>query len=203
MNQQQQIILRKTYDVKKGYVFKMIYFTSDLHFCHDREFIYGPRGFKSVYEMNDTIIKNWNEMITWDDEVYVLGDIMLNDISQGLKCWNQLVGRKHIILGNHDVGTRPDQYKECHDTIVEGYAMPLRVDHRHLFLSHYPTISDHYERGDSFRDCEINLCGHTHTNDRFADFDKGMIYHVELDAHDNRPVSIGRIIEDIKKRIGI
>ena len=32
-----------------------IWFTSDLHFCHDRDFIYGPRGFKSVQEMNEAI----------------------------------------------------------------------------------------------------------------------------------------------------
>ena len=33
-----------------------IFFTSDLHFMHDREFIWGPRGFKDVYEMNEAII---------------------------------------------------------------------------------------------------------------------------------------------------
>ena len=28
----------------------MIYFTSDTHFGHDREFIYGPRGFKNLHD---------------------------------------------------------------------------------------------------------------------------------------------------------
>ena len=49
----------------------------------------------------------------------------------------------------------------------------------------------------------IDLCGHTHTDDRFADFDNGLIYHVELDAHDNRPVRIDQIIEDIKDKCGV
>ena len=51
-----------------------IWFTSDLHFCHDREFIYGPRGFKSVHEMNDAIIKNFNDTVAWDDDLFILGD---------------------------------------------------------------------------------------------------------------------------------
>ncbi len=199
MNQQQQIILRKTYDVKKGYVFKMIYFTSDLHLCHDREFIYGPRGFKSVYEMNETIVKNWNELITWEDEVYVLGDIMLNDISQGLKYWNQLVGTKHIILGNHDTDTRIGLYGQCHNTTVEGFAMRMKCENNTFFLSHYPTlVGNNHEEDKPLRNCVINLCGHTHTKDRFADIDKGLIYHVELDAHDMRPVGIDQVIDDIR-----
>ena len=51
----------------------MIYFISDTHFNHDREFVYGPRGFKSVKEMNETLIKNWNETVTNEDDIYVLG----------------------------------------------------------------------------------------------------------------------------------
>ena len=40
----------------------MIYITSDLHFCHDRGFIYGPRGFKSVHEMNEVNPLCWTEL---------------------------------------------------------------------------------------------------------------------------------------------
>lgn len=58
----------------------MIYLTSDLHFCHDKDFIYGARGFDSVDDMNAAIIENWNALINDDDEVYVLGDLMLKDI---------------------------------------------------------------------------------------------------------------------------
>ena len=47
----------------------MIYFTSDLHLNHDRDFIYVPRGFNSVHEMNEAIIYNWNNNITEGDTV--------------------------------------------------------------------------------------------------------------------------------------
>lgn len=36
----------------------MIYFTADLHFGHNKEFIYKKRGFNSVDEMNNKIIEN-------------------------------------------------------------------------------------------------------------------------------------------------
>ena len=47
----------------------------------------------------------------------------------------------------------------------------------------------------------INLCGHAHTLDRFADFDKGLIYHCEVDAHDNKPVLLDDIIQEIKTKV--
>ena len=61
----------------------MIYFTSDLHFGHNREFIWGPRGFKSSWEHDETIVKNWNSLITEEDDVYILGDLMLGDNAAG------------------------------------------------------------------------------------------------------------------------
>ena len=180
----------------------MIYFTSDLHFCHDKDFIYGPRGFKSVGEMNDAIIKNWNSIVTPADTVYVLGDIMLKDNKNGLKCWEKLVGKKCVILGNHDSNPRVDCYRNSPDTEILGYAVPFKYGKYHFYLSHYPSLTANYDQDDPLSMQVINLCGHTHTKDRFSDMDKGLIYHVELDAHDNKPVSIDKILEDIKKYRG-
>lgn len=36
----------------------MIYFTSDLHFGHDKDFIYKSRGFNSIGDHDNTIIEN-------------------------------------------------------------------------------------------------------------------------------------------------
>ena len=35
----------------------MIFFTSDLHINHDRDFIWGARGYEDVIEHNEDIIK--------------------------------------------------------------------------------------------------------------------------------------------------
>ena len=180
----------------------MIYITSDLHFGHEREFLYGPRGFTTISEHDQKIIENWNSIVKDDYIVDVLGDIMLNDNINGRKCWNQLRGEKHVIWGNHDSDVRKEILAECHNTYLDGYSMPFKYKHYNFYLSHYPSIVSNYDADKPLRARVINLCGHSHTQDKFKDFDKGLIYHVELDAHNNTPVSIDQIIKDIKERIG-
>ena len=54
-----------------------IYLTSDLHLGHDREFIWKARGFNSIQQMNETIVETWNRTVDDDDDIYILGDVML------------------------------------------------------------------------------------------------------------------------------
>ena len=67
----------------------MIYFSSDHHLQHNKNFIYEPRGFKNIYEMNNTIIKNFNSIITWEDDFYLLGDNFLGELESGISLFNQ------------------------------------------------------------------------------------------------------------------
>ena len=53
------------------------FFIADTHFNHDREFIYRVRGFNNIQDMNNTIINNWNNAISCNDQVYFLGDFFL------------------------------------------------------------------------------------------------------------------------------
>ena len=53
-----------------------IWFTSDTHFFHNKNFVYEPRGFTSVEEMNEEIVKRWNEKVGPNDIIYLLGDII-------------------------------------------------------------------------------------------------------------------------------
>lgn len=176
-----------------------IFFTSDLHFCHDRDFVYQPRGFSSIYEMNEAIVKNWNEVVRYGDCVYILGDIMLNNNEQGISLLNRLNGNKYIIIGNHDTDTRVRMYEAvCYETIL-GYAHIEKIGGQRFYLSHYPTLTSNIREEKPLSKRMVNLCGHLHTQDRFCDIDKGLIYHCELDAHNNTPVSIEEIISDIRK----
>jgi len=42
----------------------MIWFTSDTHFSHNKDFIFKDRGFGSIQDHDETLIKNWNEKIS-------------------------------------------------------------------------------------------------------------------------------------------
>lgn len=177
----------------------MIYFTSDLHFCHDREFIYKPRGFNTVWEMNNTIMKNWNNLIEYDDTVYILGDLMLNDNEEGIELLKNLNGKKKIIFGNHCTNTRIELYKNLPNTEVRGWADRLDYNGYHFYLSHYPTLTSNLDGGRSLKQRILNLFGHTHSKDKFYQ-DNPTMYNVALDAHNNTPVSIEQIIEDMKAK---
>lgn len=177
-----------------------IWFTSDWHFCHDREFIWGPRGFKNVYEMNEAIVKNYNEVVGPEDDVYMLGDAMLNDNEAGLKYIKQLKGKIHIICGNHDTTTRLEAYNNCWNVVEVCTAKYLKIKKYSFFLCHFPTMTSNLDEDKHLSQKLINLFGHTHQNTKFYK-DMPTMYHVGVDSHNCYPVEFNTIIEDIRKKM--
>lgn len=174
----------------------MIYFTSDLHLFHDREFLYKPRGFDNVDDMVKVLIENWNNTVTDEDDVYILGDLMLNDNDKGMEVLRQLKGKLHIILGNHDTDTRVTLYKNLVNVVEITYATIIKYKKYHFYLSHYPTMTGNLENG-HLSEILINLFGHTHQQVNFYN-DIPWMYHVGLDSHNMQLVSLDQIIEDCK-----
>lgn len=180
----------------------MIYLTSDLHFNHDKEFVWKARGFNSVEEMNEEIIKRFNSRVQKDDTVYILGDIcMSGNLEKNKELIERLNGNLYIILGNHDTNNRITMYFECKNvkTII-GYADVLNYRKYRFYLSHYPTNTANYDCEEPLRARTINLCGHIHTKDKLCDIkEEGSLrYHVEVDAHNCYPVLIDDIITELK-----
>jgi calcineurin-like phosphoesterase family protein len=56
------------------------WFISDTHFSHSNIIRYTGRPFKTAEEMNGCLIKNWNDCIDADDQVFFLGDFGLDDV---------------------------------------------------------------------------------------------------------------------------
>jgi len=178
----------------------MIYITSDLHFCHNRDFIYEARGFESVEEMNEAIVQRWNQTVSQSDDVYILGDLMLNDDSEGMRLIDKLNGQTfHIIRGNHDSSSRSNRYRFINRVLHVVNSEYLDYKGYHFYLSHYPTLTSNFDHDKPLKSRLINLCGHSHVTNPFEDWDRynAPIYHCEVDAHNCYPVSLDTIINDI------
>ena len=80
----------------------MIYYISDTHFRDQKIFDKCKRPFKSLEDMERTIVTKWNARVKDDDIVYVLGDIGKDDDSSTIDIFKELKGHKHLIIGNHD-----------------------------------------------------------------------------------------------------
>ena len=176
-----------------------IFATSDLHFCHNREFIWGARGFKSIEEHDAEIIKRWNEVVTAEDDVYILGDLMLGDNAHGIHCLSQLNGKLHILTGNHCTSARQKLYHTL-ENMVEfcGYATTIKYKKKQLYLSHYPTITSNMEANP--HQAVFNLYGHTHQTTNFYN-GQPFMYHVGVDSHNCYPVLLDDVITEIKNEI--
>ena len=176
----------------------MIYISSDLHLNHNKNFIYEPRGFSSIEEMNQTIIKNFNEIITPEDDLYLLGDNFLGGLETGIELFKQIPGKIHLICGNHDTNNRKNALMNC-DNVVEdcGFANILPVKKWHFYMSHFPTITTNFDDYKKFlKQRTLNLHGHTHSKEKFNEYGG---YNVAVDAHNCFPVSIEQIKNNFKE----
>lgn len=178
-----------------------IFCTSDLHLGHNQPFLYESRGYASIEHHDENIVRIWNENVRPDDTVIILGDLMLNNNNGGINKLRRLNGHKMIILGNHDTQAREELYENLWDTEVLGYAMPFRYQGYSFYLSHYPCLVSNYDADKPLKRRTIALAGHNHTKDKWCDWDKGLIYHVEWDAH-GKPILLDDIITDIKEKLG-
>lgn len=177
---------------------KKIWFTSDTHFFHDKEFLWGDRGFNSTEEMVEKIIENWNMVVSPEDEVYHLGDVMLSDTERGLGALKRLNGKIHIIRGNHDSDQRAAAYLNCPNVVDVQWATMLKYKRRMFYLTHFYAVAKTPQSGGNKQGI-IVLHGHTHQKNNFTN-NNYYVYHVGLDSHNLFPVSLDQIIEDIGEK---
>ena len=179
-----------------------IFITSDTHFGHDREFIYGPRGFKSVQEADAEIIRRWNEVVGPEDTVYHLGDVMLNDNENGMNCLRQLNGHIKLIRGNHDTNSRMKLYETLDNVEVLGWAEVIKYKKYSFYLSHHPTLTSNLDDMSPLGMRMLNLFGHTHQQTKFHE-GKPFMYHVGLDSHNCYPVLLDDVIEAMRAEVKV
>jgi calcineurin-like phosphoesterase family protein len=181
-----------------------IFLCSDWHFNHNREFIYHPRGFENVEEMNAAIVSRHNERVDPGDEVYILGDLCLGGgdaevMKKNMKLIESMNGNLHIILGNHDTPARIKMYALCKNVVDIKYADMIHYRGYHFYLSHFPALTANLEK-ETLKQCTCNLYGHTHQQSNFYN-EIPYLYHVGMDSHNCYPILLDDAIEEMKQEV--
>ncbi len=158
----------------------MQYFTADWHLGHENIIEYCQRPFRSVRQMDATIVARYNSIVTDQDEVYFLGDLsMMKDKFWLERIVKRLMGQKHLILGNHDK-LDPFEYVEIGFRTVH-----TALDIGEFILVHDP-VAAIVARERKW------LCGHVHG--LFKSVGRvGNILNVGVDVWNFNPVSIEEI----------
>lgn len=169
----------------------LLYFTSDLHFYHENIIRHTNRNYYSVEEMNNDLIKKWNEKVKHCDEVYILGDFTMKGAKLATEILCQLKGKKHLIRGNHDGFVDSFDFDKSLFASIQYYAEIVYCNVEFV-LFHYPILEwKGMLRG------SISLHGHQHNNEyyNYKNLENKICrYDVGVDANHMTPVSAEYII---------
>ena len=133
-----------------------VFLVSDTHFGHTgvcrfvrNDGVTKLRPWDTAEEMDEFMVKAWNERVRPTDKVYHLGDVVINRKALGIM--RRLNGDKVLIRGNHDI-FRDTDYRE--------HFRELRAYHvmNGMILSHIPIHTESLGR------FGVNIHGHTHAN---------------------------------------
>ena len=111
------------------------YICADLHFNHKNIIAYENRPWINVDAMNWGLINNWNNKVSTDDKVFVLGDVGFCGKEKMTELVSKLNGHKILVMGNHD-RSRPAGW--WHDVGFEIVSPWPIVYHEHYILMHEP-----------------------------------------------------------------
>lgn len=171
-----------------------VFLVSDTHFGHAgvcrflRDDGTKLRPWDNPDEMDEEMIKRWNETVRPNDKVYHLGDVVIN--RKALKTLDRLNGDKVLIKGNHDIFRLEEYTKYFRD--IRGYHVM-----NGMILSHIPVHEASLGRFGT------NIHGHLHANRvlrsdvKGVDFIDNRYYCVCVEQTDFTPI----LFEDVIKHI--
>lgn len=169
------------------------FFTADTHFNHKNIIKYCNLPFNSIKEMDDTIVNNWNSIVSKDDTVYHLGDVAFG--GSGVKdLLYSLNGNIILICGSHDKTVLNDnilrqRFIRIYESLTKNFngKKVFMVHHCHKVwpTSHYGTWQ---------------LFGHSHGGlNRYAE-SEGKLLDVWIGNNNFYPYSLEQITEIMNTR---
>lgn len=148
------------------------FFTADTHFHHANIIKYCNRPFGHVDNMDMYLIKNWNNIVTQEDTIFILGDFAFKYFN---RLNNVLYGNKIFIKGNHD---------------KKGIISDIFIDilNEKWLLTHSP-----------YEDYPRIIHGHIHNKWKIKKEKNKIMINVGVDVWDYKPVELKQIIDLIKE----
>jgi calcineurin-like phosphoesterase family protein len=162
-----------------------IWFTADTHFGHKNIIEFSKRPFASVAEMDEILVRRWNEKVGPEDLVYHLGDVALLPPAKLRPLLDRLNGRIFLITGNHEnvalaCADRFDWIKPYYELTLDD--PDASRGKRHIMLFHYAMRvwnASHYGTW--------HLYGHSHGD--LPNDDTSLSIDVRVDCHNFYPLS--------------
>lgn len=188
-----------------------IFFISDTHYGHEkccttfkRKDGSPLRPFANADEMDEEMVRRWNEVVKNGDKVYHLGDVVIN--LKKLSIMDRLNGSKRLVRGNHDIADTKQYMKY----FKEIYGVRVLDD---MVLTHVPlhpasvterwnvNIHGHLHANIVERPVEVGDRGSTLFSDPIIEMQPDPLYvNVSVEQIDYRPIELGELKELIKKK---
>jgi len=161
----------------------MYWFSADFHLGHFNIIEYTNRPFKTIEEMDETIINNFNSVVNKDDIIVHAGDFTLLHNKELIykKYINRLKGNNLFLRGSHDYWL-PKTARHIFEKEING---------KFVVVCHYAMRTWARSHWNSFM-----LYGHSHG--RLEPI--GKQYDIGVDNNNFYPVSFDQIIEIMKTR---
>lgn len=154
---------------------EQVFFWSDTHFNHECKHwtlpLWRARGFSSIQEHNETLIKRWNQTLNPDSVMFHLGDFAFG--FNAFETFKDVIQRVnfstlYVMPGNHNSGWRQAFELQRQNVwnvtsnkrviFIPNYAEAL-IDSSFVTMSHYPILSFNGQSKGSY-----SLYGHVHGN---------------------------------------
>ena len=158
------------------------WWASDYHFSHANIITYCNRPFKTVEEMNETIIKRHNERVKPEDTVFFLGDFIFKGGKEGgvekYRLFEKRLNGKFIFIrGNHD------NNNSLRTIITKMY---IYYGAQNICMTHRPEDAD--------PTVSLNLCGHVHERYKVKRLtEDSLIVNLSVDVWNYYPVTFSEI----------
>lgn len=178
----------------------MDYFSADLHFGHKNILSYCCRPWNTLDDMNEGIIERFNNIVTPQDTLYILGDVSFLSKEKTAELVGRLNGWKVLVIGNHDRKRKVEWWLTIFDEVFDPSYGQTTLYHRSIgskpaVMSHFPW-REHmlgYDNREYLikhappqRKDEILIHGHVHETWQQRDNQ----INVGVDVWDYQPVSV-------------